>query len=1082
MKKSTVFKFFCLIAVVLLSLNLRAQTSSTVIKLNTPITGDAILYLKLSFNDLDGKFNTGIALSQDTVKAWGDYSAFLRTNNVSNNTSNTNIWDVRDGAAFKASATAPSFNTALTYDCWMVVSYASSKFTAYIKADTDTAPVLVYENAAWRKTPVTALNYICTPFHATESPLSQINVLSHAIVAAVGDVPDLVAPTAVITTASNSPIKPFDITITFTEAVVGFDSTDVTVTNGKVSRLITTDNKVFTTTVSPNAAGKVSVSLAAGVATDAALNPNLASAALEIIYPFNSTIAKLDSPITGKAVLYVKMGFDNVDGKYNTGLALSQDTVKAWADYSAFLRVNNTSNTPAAGNNLFDVRNGGAFALPLVPVPFDATKKYDVWFDVDVVAGTSSMYVKSDADAAPVLVFANAGFRKKPVTAINYISTPFHATESPLSRVDVLGYAIVGAVGEYDTTAPTAVITTTTNSPVKPFDVTITFSEKVTGFESTDITVTNGKISSLVSTDNKVFTATVSPNAAGKVSVSLAAGVATDLSLNPNTASAALDVIYPFSSTIVKLDTPITDKAVLYVKMSFDNVDGKYNTGLALSQDTVKAWADYSAFLRVNNTSNTPAAGNNLFDVRNGGAFALPLVPVPFDVTKEYDVWFDVDVAAGTSSMYVKSDADAAPVLVFANAGFRKKPVTAINYISTPFHATESPLSRVEVLANAIVSAVGDIPGDTTVVVNHGFPDNMENPDNWNITNLHSNLDLTAVWNYSENIPTAGAGGCLRLTAVADNSEYQYCIWKEVTLEAGVIYEFDAAFKDLVGSTQFWSEVYIGKIEPNDSTDYNKTNGDAVEIARFNAWNACKAGLGFDGTYQNGGCSDANYIYIPQETGTYYFVIKTGVGSWVAGQLHNLDVLIDEVSLVAVPDTFAPTTTITTATKNVESAFDITVTFNEPVVGFELADITVTNGTASNLVTTDNKVFTATVTPIAAGTVSVSIAAGVATDAALNANEAATAIDVTYKNVSVDSKRMNTLKVYPNPASKTIHISTVDNNDFAAEIFNISGRRVYSNNKLNSNNAIDISSLAKGLYTVKVKTTEGTMVQKLVVE
>ena len=93
-------------------------------------------------------------------------------------------------------------------------------------------------------------------------------------------------------------------------------------------------------------------------------------------------------------------------------------------------------------------------------------------------------------------------------------------------------------------------------------------------------------------------------------------------------------------------------------------------------------------------------------------------------------------------------------------------------------------------------------------------------------------------------------------------------------------------------------------------------------------------------------------------------------------------------------DGTAPTVTLSGPTDNVTDAFTVTATFSENVVGFELVDITVTNGTASALVANDAPEYTFTVTPELGTTVSVSINAGVADDAAGNANTASNTLSV----------------------------------------------------------------------------------------
>ena len=88
-------------------------------------------------------------------------------------------------------------------------------------------------------------------------------------------------------------------------------------------------------------------------------------------------------------------------------------------------------------------------------------------------------------------------------------------------------------------------------------------------------------------------------------------------------------------------------------------------------------------------------------------------------------------------------------------------------------------------------------------------------------------------------------------------------------------------------------------------------------------------------------------------------------------------------------DTTSPTVAISSeASAPVTGPFPIAVAFSEPVTGFELDDLIVGNGTASEL-QGDNASYTATVTPTASGTVTVDIATGAAQDAAGNPSAAA---------------------------------------------------------------------------------------------
>lgn len=98
-----------------------------------------------------------------------------------------------------------------------------------------------------------------------------------------------------------------------------------------------------------------------------------------------------------------------------------------------------------------------------------------------------------------------------------------------------------------------------------------------------------------------------------------------------------------------------------------------------------------------------------------------------------------------------------------------------------------------------------------------------------------------------------------------------------------------------------------------------------------------------------------------------------------------------------VSDIVAPTVVITADKSGIfTGTFTATFTFSEAVTGFAVGDITVGNGTAGTFNTVSTSVYTAVITPTADGTVTVDVGAGVCTDLAGNANEAATQFSIIY--------------------------------------------------------------------------------------
>ena len=102
-------------------------------------------------------------------------------------------------------------------------------------------------------------------------------------------------------------------------------------------------------------------------------------------------------------------------------------------------------------------------------------------------------------------------------------------------------------------------------------------------------------------------------------------------------------------------------------------------------------------------------------------------------------------------------------------------------------------------------------------------------------------------------------------------------------------------------------------------------------------------------------------------------------------------------------DTTGPTMTITAAEgidgfKSGDATLSLTFTSNEATTNFEIGDISVSNGTLSSFVAVSNTVYTATLTPIAAGEVTIDVAAATFTDATSNNNTAAVQFNWFYDN------------------------------------------------------------------------------------
>ncbi len=67
--------------------------------------------------------------------------------------------------------------------------------------------------------------------------------------------------------------------------------------------------------------------------------------------------------------------------------------------------------------------------------------------------------------------------------------------------------------------------------------------------------------------------------------------------------------------------------------------------------------------------------------------------------------------------------------------------------------------------------------------------------------------------------------------------------------------------------------------------------------------------------------------------------------------------------------------------------------------------------------------------------------------------------------------------VFPNPVTDRLNITLATTTDFEVELANITGERLAL---LKNESTIDMSSLAAGVYFIKIATAEQTVVKKVV--
>ncbi len=172
-----------------------------------------------------------------------------------------------------------------------------------------------------------------------------------------------------------------------------------------------------------------------------------------------------------------------------------------------------------------------------------------------------------------------------------------NTTTDSTTPVQVKGISGIGNFNILDTTSPTCTITaspSTNPTNVSSITYTFTFSEPVTGFAKSSITVSNGTKGTFTAISSTVYTQVVTNTGSCNQIVSVAAGKCTDASGNSNVSASitiTIDRTAPAAPTFTSSTTAKTNQDVIVtISYSADTTTRQYR----LNSDPVGVWTDYT--------------------------------------------------------------------------------------------------------------------------------------------------------------------------------------------------------------------------------------------------------------------------------------------------------------------------------------------------------------------------------------------------------------------------------------------------------------------------------------------------------
>ncbi|CAN7732248.1 Ig-like domain-containing protein [Pseudomonas sp. LjRoot277] len=779
---------------------------------------------------------------------------------------------------------------------------------------------------------------------------------------------DTAPPTATIVVADNA-LKIGEtslVTITFNQAVSGFTNADLTIANGTLTAVSSSDGGItWTATFTPTASITDTTNLITldNTGVQAAATGNVGSGttdsnnyAIDTVRP-TATIVVADTALRiGETSLVTITFSEAVSGFTNADLTIANGTLTAvssgdggitWtATFTPSASINDTTNLITLDNTgVSDLSgNAGSGTTDSNNYAIDTVRPTAtiVLADPTLSAGETSLVTITFSEAVAGFTNADLSIANGTLTAVSSSDggITWTATFTPTVGVsdssnvitlnntgvtDVAGNTGSGTTnsGNYtvDTVLPTATIVMADNA-LKIGEtslVTITFSEAVSGFTNADLTIANGTLTAVSSSDGGItWTATFTPTASITDATNLitldnsgvqnASGNAGSGTTDSN--NYAIDTVRP-TATVVVADTALRIGETSLVTITFSEaVSGFTNADLTIANGTLTAVSSGDGGITWTATF-TPSASIN--DTTN---------LITLDNTGVADLSGNAGSGTTDSNNYAIDTVRPTATIVLADPTLSagETSLVTITFSEAVSGFTNADLS----IANGTLTSVSSSDGGIT----------------WTAT-----FTPTVGVNDSSNVITLANTG---VTDVAGNTgsgttnSGNYTI--DTVLPTATIVVADNALK--IGETSLVTITFSEAVSGFSNADLTIANGTLSSVTSGDG------GITWTATFTpTNAITDTSNLITLDNSG-----VQNGSGNAGSGTTDSNNYAIDTVRPTA-------TIVVADAALAVGQTSVVTITFSEAVTGFTTADLTVSNGTLSNLSTSDNITWTATLTP-----------------------------------------------------------------------------------------------------------------------
>lgn len=880
----------------------------------------------------------------------------------------------------------------------------------------------------------------------------------------------------------------------FSETVLGFTSTDVVITNG-TKGTFTGSGSNYSLQIIPTGNGPVTITIADGASADAAGNLATAQSATVTYDTVTPTVAitpngttQAGSPVTATFTFNEPvLGFSASDVQVTNGfigvLSGSGSTFSApitpSGDGIVTLAINAGTCTDRAGNPIDNTnvtwtsdRTGPSLVItPRVnatnasPIVFTFTFNEPVTgFDATKVTATNG--TKGTMTGSGAVYFL-------PVTPLSEGNVTVSVAAAACTDTAGNGSLSDSATVQYSNSNPTLIVTAPSNSfNTATTTLTFTFSTAVIGFTTSDITVTNAT-KGVFSGTGSSYSLTITPVSEGAITVSVPAAACTDSASNPSLAGSATFAYDVSAPSLSITPTGITSNQNTFTfTFTFSEPVTGFTAGDIQMTNASKGLFSGSGttyLLNVTPTSDgaviadvllgvaTDVAGNQSTaasaTVTSDRTRPTPTITPGSGVTSASPITFNINFSEAVTGLSTSN---------FSVSNGTKGTLSGSGSVySLDVTPTSDGTLTLTLPANACIDANGNGSlGATASVLSDRTGPSVDITASSQVTNTGP---ITFTFVFTEAV-TGFASGDITVTGGIkgsfSGSGTSYTVQVTPTTEGPVTVSVNGgAGVDAAGNASLagtGSSIYdttnpTMAISPTAQT-LNTTSVPFVIVFSEPVTGFTNADVSVTGGTKTS-FSGSGTTYTVNVTPTANGPVTLSVSDGACYDFAGNPVIAGTANVVI--DTTAPSLVITpNGTTTNASSYVATFTFSEPVIGFTLADIQVTNGTLGSL-TGSGSTYQVTVTPVAEGPVVVSVLSGACVDSVGIPNGAASAITTSDKTGAFVTIQPNSGSTKNSPITFTVTMSEsvtgLATSDFIA-----------------SNGTVGTLSGSGGLYTIQV--------------